>query len=389
MTHRPEQKMPDTRQLAAWELLQKGMLQRDIAKQLDVAESTISKWLSHVRSLDIKPSISENGYPLTSTLSYEANKGAYYTGDSAELLQSEAFSSLQGKVQLIFTSPPFPLNEKKSYGNKEGKEYLDWFESLAPIFSKMLSDDGSIVLEVGNSWEPGRPVQSLLALKSLLAFTEQKDSKLRLIQQFVCYNPSRLPTPAAWVTRRRIRAVDSFTHLWWLSKTDEPKANTSNVLRPYSDSMKSLLKRGSYNAGKRPSQHQISIDGFLKNNGGSIPHNLIEFSPIEEDREVRLPNTFSFSNTVSNDFFHKSCKENDIVPHPARMYLGLAYFFVEFLTTQNDIVLDPFAGSNTTGFAAALGNRRWVSIDISNNYVKESKLRFEDPKLNKYITKEK
>ena len=382
MTHRPEQKMPDARQLAAWDLRQNGMLQRDIAKKLAVAESTISKWISNVRASDIKSTISADGYPLSSTLSYEKNRGAYYIGDSAELLQSEAFSSLKGKIQLIFTSPPFPLNEKKSYGNKEGKEYLDWFQSLAPIFADMLTDTGSIVLEVGNSWEPERPVQSLFPLESLLAFTKQKDAKLNLIQQFVCYNPSRLPTPAAWVTRKKIRTVDSFTHVWWLSKVDEPKADTSKVLRPYSDSMKSLLQRGKYNSGKRPSQHQISINGFLKDHGGAIPHNVFELEQLEEHRDVRLPNTFSFSNTVSNDFFLRSCQREGIIPHPARMPLGLASFFIEFLTDPNDFVLDPFGGSNTTGFASALSNRRWISIDISDNYVKESKLRFEDPRLN-------
>ena len=54
----------------------------------------------------------------------------------------------------------------------------------------MLADDGSIVIELGNSWEPSRPVQSLLPLQSLLGFVSHKETELRLIQEFVCYNPS-------------------------------------------------------------------------------------------------------------------------------------------------------------------------------------------------------
>ena len=46
-------------------------------------------------------------------------------------------------------------------------------------------------------------------------------------------------------------------------KTDYPKADNRKVLRPYSESMKSLLKRGSYNAGKRPSEHSIGEKSFL------------------------------------------------------------------------------------------------------------------------------
>ncbi|MGD1825356.1 Methyltransferase [Chromobacterium violaceum] len=321
--------------------------------------------------------------PETKNRAYVRNGGAYYLGDCSSVLQSKAFKKLHGKVQLIITSPPYPLNEKKSYGNLTGETYLKWIESLAPIFSDMLTDDGSIVIELGNSWEPGRPVQSLLALEALLAFTKSQSADLRLIQQFVCYNPSRLPSPAQWVTVNPIRTVDSFTHVWWLSKSDWPKADNSKVLRPYSDSMKKLLKKGTYNSGARPSEHRISETGFLKDRGGSIPHNLFELEPMEENRQTRLPNAFSFSNTASNDVFHRECQKRNIIPHPARMPIGLASFFIEYLTDAGDLILDPFGGSNTTGFAASLSERRWIAIDMQERYIEQSKLRFLDPRLKK------
>jgi site-specific DNA-methyltransferase (cytosine-N4-specific) len=313
---------------------------------------------------------------------YATHGGAYYVGDSAELLKSQGFRRLLGNVQLIVTSPPYPLNEKKSYGNLTGDQYLRWFESLATVFSDLLTHDGSIVIELGNSWEPSRPVQSLLPLQALLAFTNAKDAGLRLIQQFICYNPSRLPTPASWVTVNRIRTVDSFTHVWWFAKSDFPKADNSKVVRPYSAAMKALIKRGTYNDGSRPSEHHISESGFLSDNGGSIAHNLFELEPMEGNREVRLPNSFSFSNTSSNDFFHRECKKKGITAHPARMPVGLASFFIQFLTDKGDLVLDPFGGSNTTGYAAALTGRPWVAIDIQKDYVAQSKLRFDNPILN-------
>jgi site-specific DNA-methyltransferase (cytosine-N4-specific) len=295
------------------------------------------------------------------------------------VLESRPFQQLIGKFQLILMSPPFPLNNKKSYGNLKGTNYVKWFVGLAPKLSALLNDTGSLVIELGNSWEPRRPVQSLLALKSLLGFVENKSASLRLIQEFVCYNPSRLPSPAEWVTIKRIRAVDSFTHVWWLAKTDFPKADNKRILRPYSKSMEKLLKRGDFNNGKRPSEHVISERGFLKNCGGSIAHNFLELEPLDRQREIRLPNAFSFSNTASNDFFSRECKKRKITPHPARMPMGLASFFIEYLTEKGDLVLDPFAGSNTTGCAAARLKRKWVAIDCEPKYASQSKIRFEDP----------
>ncbi len=79
---------------------------------------------------------------------------------------------MRGKVQLVFTSPPYPLNTKKRYGNLQGEEYVRWLAGLAPQFRELLTPDGSIVVELGNAWEPGRPVMSTLALRALLAFQE-------------------------------------------------------------------------------------------------------------------------------------------------------------------------------------------------------------------------
>jgi len=308
---------------------------------------------------------------------YKTRKGRYLIGDSVATLQGLLKKGLKGKVQLIMTSPPFPLNKKKKYGNLQSEEYKNWLAELAPLFSALLKKNGSIVMEMGNSWEPGRPVQSLLSLESLLAFVRHPKADLRLCQEFICYNPSRLPSPAQWVTVDRIRTTDSYTHVWWMSKSDLPKADNRKVLRPYSDSMLSLLKSQKYNAGKRPSEHVIGEKSFLTNHGGSIMPNLIELEKIDPNRDLRLPpNVFSISNTVSNDPFSLACKKKGIVPHPARMQQGLVNFFIEFLTSKGDLVLDPFGGSNTTGYCAEKLGRKWISIDIDKQYGRQSKLRF-------------
>jgi site-specific DNA-methyltransferase (cytosine-N4-specific) len=146
--------------------------------------------------------------------------------------------------------------------------------------------------------------------------------------------------------------------------------------------MKNLLKRQSFNSGKRPSSHVISEKGFLKDHGGSIAHNLFEIDSIDEDREVRLPHSvLSFSNSSSNDPFMKKCRQEGITPHPARMHGGLINFFINFLTDESDLVLDPFAGSNTTGYCAELLKRNWLGFELNEKYAEQSKFRFLD--LNK------
>lgn len=280
--------------------------------------------------------------------------------DSIEsALDQCALIALKGKVDLIFTSPPFPLNRKKAYGNLNGESYLQWLSGLAPRLCELLGPKGSIVIEIGNAWEPRRPVMSTLPLEALLAF--KQTANLQLCQQFVAHNPARLPGPAQWVTIERVRVKDSYTHIWWLSPTDRPKADNRQVLVEYSQAMKELLERQSYNSGRRPSGHQIDSDSFLRNNGGAIP-----------------PNVLHVANTSSTDSYREYCRRSGLPIHPARMAPEIAEFFIKMLTKPGDIVVDPFAGSNTTGAAAERLGRRWVAIEADAQYIAGSRGRFSE-----------
>lgn len=312
--------------------------------------------------------------------SYRTRWGAMYQGDCEEILQSYPVTRRKGRVQLILTSPPFPLNRKKKYGNLTGLEYLDWLKNLAPTFRDYLTPNGSIVLELGNAWEAGKPVMSTLPLKALIAFMEA--AQLNLCQEFICYNPARLPTPAQWVTVERIRVKDAFTRVWWMSQDARPKADNRKVLTEYSKSMRYLLRKGTYNSGPRPSGHHIGEKSFLSDNGGAIPPNLLVPIPCEPNLIEVLP----ISNTRANDPYQIYCRQHDLPPHPARMQAQLAGFFIRFLTDENDLVLDPFAGSNTTGYAAQDLKRRWLSIEMDPQYVQTSEVRFRPELLTGSLT---
>lgn len=288
---------------------------------------------------------------------YRTRNGVLYLGPSEEILKSKWFTPLHNKVNLILTSPPFPLKKKKAYGNLNGEEYIEWLSSYAELFNNLLADDGSLVIELGNSWEAGIPAMSIESIEALLALKKKGD--YYLCQEFIWHNPASLPNPVQWVNIERIRVKNSFSRVWWLSKTPRPKANNRNVLKEYSPAMKDLLKKKKYNSGKRPSGHNIGEKSFLTDNGGAIPTNVLY-----------IPNT------VSNGSYFAYCKKHKIKHHPARMPIDLAKFFIHYLTDEDDIVLDPFAGSNITGLAAEELGRKWRVIEKDKDYAMASKARF-------------
>lgn len=299
-----------------------------------------------------------NGRP-PHNLCFQTRRGRMFHGAAEDVLAQEQIQRLKGSVQLIFTSPPFPLQRKKRYGNKTGSEYINWLASFASRFSELLTPDGSIVVEIGNAWQPRSPTMSTLPMRALLEF--QEAGNLHLCQEFVWNNPAKLPTPAQWVTVERIRVKDSFTRLWWLSPSDRPKACNRRVLQPYSEKMRELLDRGKYNAGRRPSEHNISETSFLQDNSGAIPSNVL-----------------SHSNTSATDSYRRYCVDIGAEVHPARMPVGVAEFFIQFLTEEDDLVLDPFAGSNTTGYAAERNDRNWIGIEPQVEYLRGALGRFMD-----------
>jgi site-specific DNA-methyltransferase (cytosine-N4-specific) len=280
---------------------------------------------------------------------YVTRWGRAYQGDALDILRHLPANS----VALAFTSPPFALKRQKAYGNVPPAEYVDWFWPFAEEIFRVLRPDGSFVFELGGAWNTGSGTRSLYPYELILRLTRL----FHLAQEFYWYNPSRLPTPAEWVTIRRTRVKDAVNMLWWLSKTEEPQADNRRVLRPYSRSMKRLLRDG-YKVARRPSQHDISPH-FQRDNGGAIPPNLLE-----------VPNT------RSNDDYFLRCREAGLPIHPARFPPALPEFFIRFLTQPRQTVLDPFAGSNVTGQVAEALQRHWISVEINADYVQGSRLRF-------------
>src|SRR3989304_3427710 len=119
----------------------------------------------------------------------------------------------------------------------------------------------------------------------------------------------------------------------------------------------SRLEQRGYPPAVRPWGHVITPK--FKARGGSIP-----------------PNLLIYGNNDSNGHCLDQCKKHGMKPHPARFPVQLPTFFLRFLTDPDDLVLDPFAGSNTTGEACEREGRRWVAVEKEGRDIEAGRVRF-------------
>ena len=294
---------------------------------------------------------------------YKTAFGSAFVGDSLDLIDHVRKES----INLVITSPPFCLQRQKEYGNLPEEQYIDWLTEFAKKVQKVLCEDGSFVLDLGGAYEKDRPVRSLYNYRILVNFCDELG--FRLAEEFFWFNPAKLPSPIEWVNKRKIRVKDAVDTVWWFAKTDFPKADVKRIIVPYSARMRKLLEHRTkyYTPKLRPSGHDISR-GFDLDRGGAIPSNYL----------LDMTNVLEIANTESNSKYLRNCRIANAEPNPARFPKKIPDFFIRFLTNPGDIVLDIFAGSNTTGEAAEENQRRWIAFEIERKYVAGSALRFID-----------
>ncbi|MBS7263134.1 MAG: site-specific DNA-methyltransferase [Eubacteriales bacterium] len=288
---------------------------------------------------------------------YSTSLGKCIQGDSLDVLQGLDDNS----IDLIITSPPFSLQRHKSYGEVGQEEYVDWLLQFGTIAFNKLKETGSFVIDLGGAYQKGSPIKSLYPFRFMLKMCDEVG--YYLAQDMYWHNPSALPTPIEWVNKRKMRCKTSVNTVWWLSKSMFPKSDIKKVLVPYSSRMQDLIDNPKSFVKEegvvRPSGHVMGMKSWAKNNGGAIPANLLQIS-----------------NSESNSQYLRYCKLLGLKGHPARFPAKLPEFFIKMLTDAGDYVVDIFCGSNTTGMVAEELGRKWLSIDLCNEYVATSSFRF-------------
>lgn len=188
-----------------------------------------------------------------------------------------------GSVDLVMTSPPFALTRQKEYGNEPVERYLEWFLPFTREIKRVLKDTGSFVLDIGGAWLPGAPVRSTYHFEVAIKLVQDG---FRLAQDFYWYNPSRLPSPAEWVTVRRVRVKDAVNMVWWFSKTDHPHADTRRAANWVIDTTGESMERGP--SGNVPAGE-----------GGAIPANML-----------------TIPNAATDLRYMRACEELGVKPPP-------------------------------------------------------------------------
>lgn len=263
---------------------------------------------------------------------------------------------LPGSVDLLFTSPPFPLLSGKEYGTSSTAEWLEWMTELCRSWHDLLAPTGSLVLELNDVWYRGMPVQS--------QYIERLG--IRLEDELGMFKPGRLlwenparKGPLVWCGIRRVRLAPTAAPLLWMSKAPHPKADTNAVLKPYVERTRQRYLGQTMEPVERPSGLKFGARSFSRDNGGAIPGNVIRAG-----------------NASGNDAYARACKAAGLKPHPARMPPRVAGFVINLLTQPGDLVFDPFFGSGTTGAVAEKLGRRWIGVERSLSYLETAALRF-------------
>lgn len=253
-----------------------------------------------------------------------------------------------GSVDLVLSSPPYPLLNPRNYGNPRPEAWVDWMLSFCDGFSRVLSEKGSIMLNVGRTWRRGEPTQELHIERLLIALEDQLG--IHLLQMLQWSSPTKLPTPAPWVARTRLRVTPSVEPILWLSKNPFAHGNNRNLLRPYSSTGLESIRKPRIS--KRPCGIQFGKNSFV-DRGGSIPPSLITAVPNGAE-EMR---------------YRKAMCALGQEPHPAVLPAAVARFGILLATEPGDLVYDPFAGSGTVPVEAIKLGRRAIASERSRLFL--------------------
>lgn len=116
---------------------------------------------------------------------------------------------------------------------------------------------------------------------------------------------------------------------------------------------------------------------------------ILVFSKGDYKRERKKQEKVYRQNSISRDDFMEwtksiwtfNAESARRIGHPAPFPIDLPYRLIQLLSFTNDIILDPFMGSGTTGIAALKSNRKFVGFDTSDEYIELANKRIQ-PHLN-------
>lgn len=251
-------------------------------------------------------------------------------------------------IDLVITSPPYSNRRKDIYGGVHEDYYVQWFLPIAAEIKRVLKSTGSFFLNIKPHTIKGERslyvFDLVLALKRKLGFW--------YIDEF-CWTKNAFPGGYKGRFKNGFEPVYHFTK----SNPNQIKFNPVACGTPMkSDSIKRAYRKQC---------------GDPTNGSKMTGMNTTNFRHLKFARPDNVIN----ANNVSNQFTEKS-------KHPATFPNALVEFFILSFTNKNDIVLDPFAGSGTTGIVSRKLERSFILIEKNIKYVKLIQHRLQKEDIN-------
>ncbi|MDY6877528.1 MAG: site-specific DNA-methyltransferase [Chloroflexota bacterium] len=249
-------------------------------------------------------------------------------GDCEKVLEEFPDNS----IDLVFTSPPYADQRKKTYGGIKPDEYVDWFLSKSKQFLRVLKPTGTFVLNIKERVVDGE--RHTYVIELILGLREQG---WLWTEEFVWHKKNCYP--GKWPNRFR----DSWERLLQFNKQRKFNMYQEAVMVPVGDWAKDRLASLS-ETDKIRDESKVG-SGFGKNVSKWIGRS-----------RVYPTNVIHMATECSNR------------KHSAVFPVALPIWFIRLFTQPGGVVLDPFIGSGTTAVAAKELGRRYVGIDINGEY---------------------
>ena len=113
------------------------------------------------------------------------------------------------------------------------------------------------------------------------------------------------------------------------------------------------------------------------NNGVSASPLTFDFVTVEENG-VRIDGKYSFPGSRPKDLVTFPKINSSKMVHPTEKPVGLLANLISSVTKPGDLILDPFAGSGSTLVAAKKTGRRFIGIELDDEYFSTAQRRIEE-----------
>lgn len=250
-------------------------------------------------------------------------------------------------IKLMYGSPPYP-NAKRNYRTWKNDNYIKEIDPFIRNILPKLTDDGFIVINVKANRLPSSTHNSSersLVVEELMIYMK-KELNLYCVDIEIWIKTNPVPTGV------RVACQDSYEYNLWFSKAPKWKINIDAIRREYAPSSLSAYKNTVFRR-RTNGLLYVSNDKQIKpNKKGALPINIDGDDPL---------------NIVIGGVSSKSIRHQAVQPG----YLPEKYILA--CTNENDIILDPWVGSGTTGIVALATKRKFIGIDISEEFANLAK----------------